>query len=354
MSNTTREPSFEGDGPIAAAETVLRDRRELALVAVERTRMPMVITDPKQDDSPIVLANHAFLELSGYSASEIIGRNCRFLQGPQTDPAAVETIRQGLAANRGTVTVELLNYRRDGSAFWNQLEISAVRDGSGDTIYHFASQKDVSARRQSQAMEATERLLLKEVDHRALNALTLVQSIVRLTRRDTAEAYSRAVTGRVDALAHAHQLLAESGWSGAALDRVAARELDAPSSLKFEGPPVRLPPRLVQPIALILHELATNAEEHGASVRAGSNAGAPAILVWQPCMNTLRLAWTEQSRRAGAGVPPAGFGLNLIRAVVERQLEGRVDMRWSAAKFEVEIVLPWSTAEAEWARCVAL
>lgn len=345
MLEIIREPSFEGDGPIAASKSVLDDRRELALVAVERTRMPMVITDPKQADCPIVLANHAFLELSGYTADQVIGRNCRFLQGPKTDPAAIDAIRQGLAANQDTISVELLNYRRDGTTFWNQLEISAVHDEHGDTIYYFASQKDVSARRRSQALEATERLLLKEVDHRALNALALVQSIVRLTRRDTAESYAKAVTGRVDALAHAHQLLAERGWSGAPLDSVVAREAAVERLQEVEGPPVTLPPRLVQPIALILHELAANAEEHGSS----SGSQPPACLAWEPRTDALRLIWSEQSARAGAVAPSAGFGFNLIRAVVERQLEGRVEMRWSAPRFEVEIVLPWSRSEADWA-----
>jgi len=74
--------SFEGDSPVAADGDVLADRRELALVAVERTRMPMVITDPRKPDNPIVLANQAFLDLTGYAASEVLGRNCRFCKDP--------------------------------------------------------------------------------------------------------------------------------------------------------------------------------------------------------------------------------------------------------------------------------
>ena len=70
-----RATSFEGDSPVAADADVLDDRRELALVAVERTRMPMVITDPRKPDNPIVLANQAFLDLTGYDASEVLGRN---------------------------------------------------------------------------------------------------------------------------------------------------------------------------------------------------------------------------------------------------------------------------------------
>ena len=79
-----------GDDTSVATGKVLRDRRELALVALERTRMPMVVTDPRLPDNPIVLANHAFLDLTGYTADEVVGRNCRFLQGAGTDEAALD------------------------------------------------------------------------------------------------------------------------------------------------------------------------------------------------------------------------------------------------------------------------
>src|SRR5579875_1123264 len=147
MDGETGERSFRGDPPAAADPGVLPDRRELALVAVERTRMPMVVTDPRQPDNPIVLANAAFLQLTGYEAEEVLGRNCRFLQGRDTDPADVDLIRRELAKGEDHISVELLNYRKDGSVFWNQLAISPVTDESGAVIYYFASQKDVTERR---------------------------------------------------------------------------------------------------------------------------------------------------------------------------------------------------------------
>ena len=107
--------TLHGDPPAAAEPEALPDRNELATVAMERTRMPMVVTDPRQPDNPIVLANKAFLDLTGYSAEEVIGRNCRFLQGEGTSPEAVEQIRQALREERD-LEVEILNYRKDGSA----------------------------------------------------------------------------------------------------------------------------------------------------------------------------------------------------------------------------------------------
>ena len=87
---------LHGDPPSASTSQAVADRRELAFVAMERTRMPMVITAPRLPDNPIVLANRAFLDETGYSSEEVIGRNCRFLQGPQTDRASVAKVRTAI------------------------------------------------------------------------------------------------------------------------------------------------------------------------------------------------------------------------------------------------------------------
>src|ERR1700761_4803019 len=117
--------------------------------AVRATRMPMVITDPNQPDNPIVFCNVAFQRLTGYDREEIIGRNCRFLQGPDTDRAEVARIRAAIEAGHD-VSVDLLNYRKDGSTFWNALYLSPVRASDGTTSYFFASQLDVTERIEAQ------------------------------------------------------------------------------------------------------------------------------------------------------------------------------------------------------------
>jgi PAS domain S-box-containing protein len=111
--------------------------------AVRATRMPMIVTDPRQFDNPIVFANDAFLKLTGYTRLEVTGRNCRFLQGPDTDPSAVERIRQAVR-DAVDIRIDLLNYRKDGSTFHNALFVGPVRDAEGQLVYFFASQLDVS------------------------------------------------------------------------------------------------------------------------------------------------------------------------------------------------------------------
>jgi PAS domain S-box-containing protein len=127
----------------------LQDRGNIFFAAVEMTRMPMVVTDPRQPDNPIVFANGAFHDLTGYHEKDTIGRNCRFLQGPQTDRRTVDEVRQALQEERA-VAVDILNYKADGTPFWNALFIGPVFDEEGKLLYFFSSQMDITERRQSQ------------------------------------------------------------------------------------------------------------------------------------------------------------------------------------------------------------
>jgi len=105
----------------------------------------VVISDPTQPDCPIVFANPAFHRITGYPPEEVVGRNCRFLQGPGTDPAAVHAIRQAIA-QAAPIDIRLVNYRRDGKRFINELHISPVHDAAGKLILLLGIQHDVTER----------------------------------------------------------------------------------------------------------------------------------------------------------------------------------------------------------------
>lgn len=111
--------------------------------AVRATRMPMMITDPRRPDNPIVFVNDAFSKLTGYQRDEILGRNCRFLQGPQTNREDVARIRDAIE-RRIPIELDLRNHRKDGTVFWNRLLVSPVFDANGELTYYFASQFDVT------------------------------------------------------------------------------------------------------------------------------------------------------------------------------------------------------------------
>ena len=140
--------------------------------AVRATRMPMCITDPRLPDNPIVFVNDSFCRLAGYSRAEILGRNCRFLQGPETDPAAVALLRAAVAERR-SLAIDILNYRKTGEAFWNRLLIAPVFDEAGRLAYFFASQVDVTIERDRVAvLQSDNASLTVEVAARLANSAT--------------------------------------------------------------------------------------------------------------------------------------------------------------------------------------
>ena len=123
----------------AGEDAEIRDR------AVVAAGLSFTISDPRLPDNPLVFVNPAFERTTGYRREEVEGRNCRFLQGPETDPAAVQEIRDALAGQEHR-TVTLLNYRKDGSAFWNELSLSPVYDATGQLTHHVGIQSDVTSR----------------------------------------------------------------------------------------------------------------------------------------------------------------------------------------------------------------
>ncbi len=163
--------------------------------AVVKTRMAMALADPNLPDCPLVYVNPAFTDLTGYRLEEAVGRNCRFLQGPQTDRDTVRRLREAIA-NRESIDEEIYNYRRDGSGFWNALWISPVLDEDGKLIYFFASQVDISARkeasrRQAQRIESMG-ALAAGVAHEFNNLMTVVLgSLERTADRVADEAQKR-------------------------------------------------------------------------------------------------------------------------------------------------------------------
>jgi PAS domain S-box-containing protein len=138
------------------AEEDLRLRERI----IEGMSQGLLIADATRPDRPAIYVNPAFERITGHAAAEVLGRNPRFLQGPKTDPAAAQEIKQGL--RRGEpVSVEILNYRKDGSTYWNQLAITPIRDGEGRLTHFVGLQTDVTERRhledqlrQAQKMEA--------------------------------------------------------------------------------------------------------------------------------------------------------------------------------------------------------
>lgn len=138
---------LDADGLLASsqgiANKVLDDPDFSFIKALQTAQQNFVVTDPSLPDNPIVYASQGFLNLTGYSLDQILGRNCRFLQGPETDPKHVERIRKAIEQGND-MSVCLLNYRVDGTTFWNQFFIAALRDAEGEVTNFVGVQCKVS------------------------------------------------------------------------------------------------------------------------------------------------------------------------------------------------------------------
>lgn len=120
------------------------DLKDVLDDAIRPSPIASVVVDVRRPDNPIVCVNQAFSVLTGYLESEVIGRNCRFLTGPDTDPAHRAAIRHAVQQRQPCLT-ELVNYRKDGSPFLNAVMISPLRDESGDVAFFVGSQMDIGA-----------------------------------------------------------------------------------------------------------------------------------------------------------------------------------------------------------------
>jgi two-component system cell cycle sensor histidine kinase/response regulator CckA len=164
-------------------ELRLRDR------AIEAVSLGILVSDPRAPDHPIIYASPGVTRLTGYEPAEIVGRNCRFLHGKDTDPASIAVLRGAIREERSCV-VELVNYRKDGTVFWNSLALSPLKDAHGVLTNFVGVQTDVTARRQleaqflqAQKMEAVGRLA-GGVAHDFNNLLSVVLSYAEIIGND--------------------------------------------------------------------------------------------------------------------------------------------------------------------------
>jgi PAS domain S-box-containing protein len=338
--------------------------------AIRATRMSMIITDPRKPDNPIVFANDSFLRLTGYAREEVIGRNCRFLQGPDTDADAVAEVRDAVAAG-SDISIDLLNYRKDGSTFWNALYLSPVSNDKGELLFFFASQLDVSDRKHSEQriaadkhrfeeavkertreLEAaldTQTALLHEVDHRVKNNLQMISSLILMQSRTISdEAVKNSLTTmleRIEALSTVHRRLYQSkdvskfDVSDFARDLVSdllAASGRSQITSKLDLEPIVVPADKATPVALIVNELVTNALKH--AFKNETIPGSIGVRMSQPDGHLIIEVSDDgvgMDGKAGDGT----FGMRLIRQL-GRQLRADVEWRNTSPGTQVVVKMP--------------
>jgi PAS domain S-box-containing protein len=315
------------------------------VVAAETTRMPMVFTDARESNNPIIFANDSMLALTGYSRDEMLARSLDFLAACGADPEAMAAINTGFDAEAGEER-EISCRRKDGSVFWASVWFSPVRGVDGKVGQHFLSFVDLTKhKRQAEHLH----FLLDELNHRTQNTLATVLAIAGQTLRGSlAETVVDLFEGRVLALSRAQSLLGRKDWDDVGLldlievilepfglqDSQAAR-------FSIRGATVRLLPKVSLTLAIAFHELATNSEKYGAL---SDEAAGQVNIDWQTEMadggERLRLCWHEVGGPAVTPPSHRGFGWRLIERGLPQELDGEVHLDYRPEGLVCQILMP--------------
>ncbi|MGN6466127.1 MAG: histidine kinase dimerization/phosphoacceptor domain -containing protein [Rhizobiaceae bacterium] len=370
-SNSTRE------GPDAWHLTddlhVQQGKGDPFAAAIRATRMPMLITDPRQADNPIVFANDAFLRLTGYDRSVVLGYNCRFLQGPETNRDDIDKVREAVR-DVTDISIDLLNYRKDGSTFWNALYMSPVSNEDGELLFFFASQLDVTDRKEAQermaadkkrfekaVQERTKELeaaleaqttLLHEVDHRVKNNLQMISSLILMQTRAIEDGNlkqsMRAMLERIEALSTVHRRLYQSQdvsrFDVADFARDLVTDLLTASGhanikADFQLEPVIISAQQAAPVALMMNELVTNALKHAfTGMPDGGAEGTLGVRLKQ-----IDGHFDMEVIDDGPGMPTepnnGSFGMKLVKSLA-RQLQAEIEWHDADPGTRVSVSMP--------------
>jgi PAS domain S-box-containing protein len=322
-----------------AADLIERTRNEgklRLLAAIVESTDDAVVT--KNLDGIITSWNRGAERIFGYLAEEIIGKSITVLipsERQDEEPAIIERIRRGERVEH----YQTVRQRKDGSKLDISLTVSPLKDAAGKIVGASKIARDITDGKRAEAQIA---MLAREAEHRAKNMLATVQATVHLSQCDTADGLKRAIMGRIRALANVHRLFVDTRWSGANLRTLAVDELspycqDSDARAQVDGTDITVKPDAAQALAVILHELATNAAKYGAL----SVPGGRVHVGWSDATDgRLTLRWTE------TGGPPAtpptreGFGTRVMKNMICSSLKGDMRLDWREGGLVCEIALP--------------
>jgi PAS domain S-box-containing protein len=336
---------------LAGAFVLLR-REQADRLAIFNTVIDGIITIDR--GGTVETLNPAAARLFGYAPDEVIGRNVKMLMPEpyrgEHDGYLANYLRTGEAKIIG-IGREVTGLRKDGSTFPIELAVSETTV-AGRRIFTGVV-RDITERKRS---ERHQRLLIAELDHRVKNALARVAAVAEATRQGSGsiDAFIRTHKGRIQSMAAAHELLSEQGWQSVGLEALVRNQL-APyatdSNVTVSGTDVVLGAAAIQAIAMVLHELVTNAAKYGAlSVPDGRVA-----VSWERRANgaaaaLLRIEWRELDGPPLGAATPSGYGTNLIRDLIPHELDGTVDLDFTAqgAFCRIEIPLRPAAVADQW------
>ena len=321
---------------------------EVLFAAVEASGEAIVITSADLDgDGPrIEYVNPAFTRMTGYEASEVLGRSPRILQGPRTDRIVLDRMRASLVAGK-PFQGEAINYRKDGSTYMVEWLITPLRDSDGQVTRWVSAQRDITQRH---AFEDRQALMVRELHHRVKNTLATVQAVLNATLRSSLglSEFRQAFTGRIASLAKTHTMITEDHTQVVSFEGLLRMELqayEAPGQhrILLQGPQVLLPSELAVPVGMALHEMTTNALRHGALGDPDGRVEVTWSVEGELAEPVLHWTWNEHDGPPVALPTREGFGSQLLNRVLTVQAGAKVDIAFDPDGLRISIALPIPT-----------
>lgn len=285
--------------------------------------------------------NAAAERLTGFTLDEVQGRPLHDVihhTRPDGTPFPLHecAIDRAFPENANTQGEEVFVHK-SGRFYPVAFTASPVRDEQAEVVGTIIEVRDIS---EIKRIEEARELLMREVDHRARNVMAVVQSLVRLTKASDMESYKTILSGRINAIARAQTSLANRQWEDGCLTDVVRDELAAlcpKEQVSTDGPPVALSPEKVQPLSMLLHELATNANKYGACSRPEGRVDVD----WSCVDGWVHLTWRESGGPAAALPGRKGFGTTLISSLAN-QLKGVMARGWEEEGLVFNLAFPMS------------
>jgi PAS domain S-box-containing protein len=277
--------------------------------------------------------NPSYAQIIGYEPEELIGRDVAELIHPD-DRAVHHEQRERLS--RGEIeSFELVNrsVRRDGGIVWLRWYVSVLRDEADRPTHFLALSTDMSEQRRA---EERQHLLMRELAHRGKNLLAVVQSIASrsLSGNVTLAQARAAFQGRLQALARTYGTLTDEAFEGASLEELVRGELEAfADRATVAGPAIMLTARAAQTLALVVHELATNAAKYGALSAAGGRLSVAWSVTGDGDLRIFRLDWTERNGPAAQAPGTRGFGTTLVSSVAGSEFRCKPELTYGPDGF---------------------
>ncbi|WP_161993709.1 HWE histidine kinase domain-containing protein [Muricoccus nepalensis] len=294
----------------------------------------------------IEYVNAGFTRITGYESEEVLGQTPRILQGPRTDRTTLDRLRSALSRGESFFGTAV-NYRKDGTEYVNEWLINPSRGTDGRILRWVSAQRDVSDRAQA---EASQQILLGELNHRVMNNLAAVQALAARLGRSTGsvDEFQAALQERLFALAQAQKAIVAAHGRSIGLHSLAQAQLapfgiGSPGRVEANGPQVHLRASAAVVLGLALHELGLNALRHGALSAPRGRVGLNWSVVPGPVGDELCVDWREAGGEVLSAPAHRGFGLRLIEEVLVRQLQGRVRMTFDAPGVRCLIGAPLAT-----------